>query len=109
MEMHDVPEGFPRDTMHAVVSGTQRKLCAVLVGGVYVAGQTDTALHERWFICEDLAKQLVPVVHEDGASHPQHATDQTLERVRRSVAHKDWVLPDELTWLAQRLRTLLGS
>src|SRR5579864_3118812 len=70
MEIHEVPKGFPRDTMYAVVSGTQPKRCAVLVGRVYAAGQTDKARYERWLICEDLASQLVPVVRKDRASHP---------------------------------------
>ena len=108
METYATPEGFPRNTMPAVVSGAQPKLCAVLRGGRYVAGQTDSERYERWLICEDLANQLVPVARKDAALHLQHSPDQTLKRVRSSVASKSWVSPDELAWLTLRLQGLLG-
>ncbi|RKE25188.1 hypothetical protein B0G76_6707 [Paraburkholderia sp. BL23I1N1] len=110
MEIHDdVPASFPRDMMPPVVSGAQPKLYAVLVDGIYVTGQTDTARYERWLICEYIANQFVPIVRKEGAAHPQHSNDRTLDHVCRAVAGKAWISPDELTWLAQRLRTLVGS
>ncbi|WP_434113367.1 hypothetical protein [Paraburkholderia caffeinilytica] len=107
MEINDVPEGFPRDKMPAVVSGMQPKLGVVLHGGCYVVGQTDEERYERWLICEDLVNQLAPVARKDAASHPQHSPDQTLERARVAVERKGWISPDEQAWLAQRLRTVL--
>ncbi|MFM0132754.1 hypothetical protein [Paraburkholderia sediminicola] len=89
MEIHDdVPASFPRDMMPPVVSGAQPKLCAVLVDGIYVTGQTDTARFERWLICEELANELVPIVRKEGAAHPQHSNDRTLDRICSSVARK---------------------
>ncbi len=104
----DIPDGFPRDLTPAVVPGNQPKLGLVLSDGVYVVGQTDREQYERWLICEDLAKQLISVAREDRASHPLHSPGQTLERVRESVGRKGWVSPDELAWLTQRLKTVLG-
>jgi hypothetical protein len=77
--------------------------------GVYVARQTDDERRERWLLCEDLANQLVSVAQKDALQYPNHTEPQTLERVRKSVASKTWVSPDELTWLMRRLQALLGS
>lgn len=108
MEEDDVPAEFPRDPTPAVVPGAQPKVCARLSHGVYVAGQTGDERRERWLVCEDLAKQLVPVARKDALSHANHSPHQTLERVRVSVAHKVWVSSDELAWLMLRLQALLG-
>ena len=108
METNDVPEAFPRGSTPAVVSGAQPKVCARLSNGVYVAGQTDDERRERWLLCEDLANQLVSVARKDAQQHPNHTEPETLEFVRKSVARKAWVSPDELTWLMRRLQALLG-
>ena len=108
METSAVPEEFPHESTPAVVPGAQPKVCARLSHGVYVTGQTDDERRERWLLCEDLAKQLVPVARKDALSHPQHSTHRTLERVRVSVARKAWVSPEELAWLMWRLQALLG-
>ena len=108
METNDVPEGFPRESMPAVVPGAQPKVCARLSHGVYVAGQTDDERRERWLLCEDLANQLVSVAQKDALQYPNHTEPQTLERVRKSVPRKAWVSPGELTWLIRRLQALLG-
>ncbi|MGF6739598.1 hypothetical protein [Paraburkholderia atlantica] len=105
METSDVPEEFPRESTPAVVPGAQPKICARLSHGVYVSGQSDDERQERWLICEDIAKQLVPIARNDALSHPPH---ETLERVRVSVARKAWVSPEELAWLIKRLQVLLG-
>ncbi|SDJ27231.1 hypothetical protein SAMN04487926_14046 [Paraburkholderia steynii] len=103
-----VPEGFPRDNAPPVVSGAQPKVCARLSNGAYVVGQSDDERLERWLICEDLARQLVAVAEKDALAHPDQTSSQTLGRVRASVAHKEWVSPDELAWLIGRLQQLLG-
>jgi len=108
METYEVPGKFPRDTMPAVMPGVQPKIGVVLRDGIYIAGQTPDERHERWLICEDLVGQLAPVAKKDAAAHPELSPEQTLERVRVSVARKAWVSPDELVWLMHRLRTLLG-
>jgi len=98
MEIHDdVPASFPRDTMPSVVSGDQPNLCAVLLDGIYVTGQTDTARFERWLICGDLANELVPIVRKEGAAYPQHSNDRTLDRICSFVARKAGISLDELT------------
>jgi hypothetical protein len=93
----EVPDDFPRDAMPGAAPGVQIKLEGVLAEERY----------ERWLVCEDLAQQLVPVAKKDEAAHPEHRTEQTLERVCAAVASKAWVSPKELDWLMQRLRTLL--
>lgn len=108
METSEVPEEFPREPTPAVVPGAQPKVCARLSHGVYFSGQTDDERHERWLVCEDLAKQLVPVARNDALSHPLHSPHETLERVRVSIARKAWVSPEELAWLMRRLQVLLG-
>lgn len=102
-----VPDDFPRDSLPAVVAGAQPKICVVLSDGNYVAGQTDAEREERWTICEDLAHQLVTKAQKDAATHPEDASDVTLERVRIAVKRKGWVSPAELTWLIVRVRALL--
>ena len=108
MEPYEVPEKFPRDTMPAVMPGVQPKIGVVLHDGIYIAGQTSEERYERWLICEDLVGQLAVVAKKDSAAHPEQSQEQTLERMRVSVARKTWVSPDELAWLMHRLRTLLG-
>lgn len=107
MNLNDVPDDFPRPTLPAVVPGAQPKVGAVLSWNVYVAGLTPEERYQRWFICEDLAKQLFPIAQRDAAKHPDHSPEETLDRVRVSVTHKGWVSPEELDWLLQRLKTLL--
>ncbi|MCA3186915.1 MULTISPECIES: hypothetical protein [unclassified Cupriavidus] len=103
----DVPEDFPRRAIPAVVSGVQSKIGVVLSGGKYYAGETPEARCERWDICEDLARQLVPVAQKDGAKHPEHSVEQTLGRMRVSVSQKGWISEAELDWVLKRILTLL--
>ena len=63
-----MPEGFPRESTPAVVPGAQPKVCARLSRGGYVVGQSDDECRERWLLCEDHAKQLVPVTRKDALS-----------------------------------------
>ncbi|ANC45999.1 hypothetical protein [Pandoraea pnomenusa] len=108
METDEVPEGFPRQSTPAVVSGAQPKVCVRLSHGIYVEGQADDERRERWLVCEDLANQLVSVAQRDALKHPHQSAHQILERVRVSVARKAWVSTDELTRLIRRLQALLG-
>ncbi|CAG9190169.1 hypothetical protein BVI1335_1030001 [Burkholderia vietnamiensis] len=71
-------------------------------------GQTADERHERWLTCEDLARQLNSVARKDAQLHPRHSQQETLERVRVSVARKAWASPGELAWLMRRLQALLG-
>ena len=101
------PDEFPRVNAPGIVAGAQPKVCVILSEGSYFIGQTDREREERWDICEDLAHQLIPKARKDAAAHPEHDANTTLERVRVAVARKNWVSPDELTWLISRLRKLL--
>lgn len=65
MEVSDATDDFPRDTVTNVVPDAQPKVCVQLSHGVYVAEQTDDERHEHWLICENLARQLVPVARKD--------------------------------------------
>lgn len=47
MELNDVPEGFPRDSVPAVLPGAQPKIRVVRSDGRYVAEQTAEARYER--------------------------------------------------------------
>lgn len=95
----NVPDDFPHDATLAVVSGAQRKVCAILSEGKYVADQTAAQREERWSICEDLAHQLAPKALKDSVAHQEHTRDDTLRRVRAAVARKGWVSHGELAWL----------
>lgn len=108
METTAVPDGFPCESTPAVVAGAQPKVCARLSQGVYVSGPTEDERLERWLICEDLAKQLVPVALKDAKLHPWSSASETLGRVRLAVSRKAWVSPLELAWLMRRLQVLLG-
>ncbi|NPT55984.1 hypothetical protein [Paraburkholderia elongata] len=105
----EVPDDFPPDDMPAVVSGVQTKIGAVLSRGRYIVGQTDEEREVRWMICEDLAQRLIAVARKDAAKHPTNITERTVERVRVSVARKNWVSADELTWLMRRPGVLLAQ
>jgi hypothetical protein len=107
MNTNDVPEDFPRRSIPAVIPGVQPKIGVVLSEGKYYAGETPGERYERWDICEDLARQLVPVAQKNTAKHPEHSVEQMLGRVRVSVAQKGWVSEAELDWLLKRIRTLL--
>jgi predicted YcjX-like family ATPase len=101
------PDDFPWDTTPASLSGTQPKLAGRMIDGKFVVGLTSEERYGRWAICEDLAQQLIAVVHKDAAKFPEHSRDETLQRVRRGTQTKDWVSVVEMDWLIRRLRTLL--
>ncbi|KVT83343.1 hypothetical protein [Burkholderia ubonensis] len=107
MNLNDIPDDFPRPTLPAVVPGGQPEVGVALSWNVYLAGLTPEERYERWVICEDIAKQLLLVAQKDAAKYPHHSPDETLERLRRSVARKGWVSPAELDWLLQRMKALL--
>ena len=107
IELTDIPDDFPWHTLPAAVPGAQPKLGVIFSGGVYIAGQTSEERYERWFICEDLANQLLPVARKDATKHPEHSPEQTLRRVRISVSQKGWVSEAEMDWLLRRIKTLL--
>jgi hypothetical protein len=102
------PDDFPLDKTPAAVSGAQPKIAGRLVDGQFVVGQTAEERDERWDVCEDLARQLMPKALRDAEKHPEHTKDETLLRMRGAVAAKGWVSPEELGWLIERLRVLLG-
>ncbi|MFM0367065.1 hypothetical protein [Paraburkholderia sediminicola] len=108
MNIERVPESFPSDAILAVVSGHQPKLCVVPSNGAYISGPSEQERYERWLICDDPAKQLIRVAHDEEAMRPEQMRDQILRRVRASVARKDWVSPGKLARLMQRPQTLLG-
>ncbi|WP_321952104.1 hypothetical protein [Paraburkholderia bannensis] len=108
MNIRDVPDDFPRDVAVSAVSGVSPKLCVRLSKGRYRDDLSDEDRHERWLICEDLAKQLVAKARNDANAHPAHSPEQTLSRIRAAVGKKQWVTPRELDWLILRLQTLLS-
>ncbi|WP_035883338.1 hypothetical protein [Cupriavidus metallidurans] len=107
MNLSEVPEEFPRTTISAVVTGVRPKIGVREIDGRYVAGQTEEERYERWDICEDLARQLLPVARRDETEHPGQQREKTLRRVRISVSQKGWCSESELDWLIGRLAALL--
>ncbi|WP_066739192.1 hypothetical protein [Cupriavidus sp. D384] len=109
MNLNDVPEDFPRSTMSSVVTGVQPKIGVREIDGRYVAGETEEERYERWDICEDLARQLLPVAQKDETEHAGQPREKTLWRIRISVSRKGWCSEDELDWLIGRLTVLLRA
>ncbi|WP_322051848.1 hypothetical protein [Paraburkholderia bannensis] len=107
MNIDNVPDDFPRDVAVSAVPGVSPKLCVRLSEGRYRDDLSDEDRHERWLICEDLAKQLVAKAHSDADANPTHPPEQTLSRIRAAVEKRRWVTPRELDWLIRRLQTLL--
>jgi hypothetical protein len=79
-----------------------------MIDDKFVVGLSDEERAERWTICEDLARQLVPKALKDAAKYPQHSNDVTLGRMRRAIEGKGWTERPETDWLMERLRTLLN-
>ncbi|WP_322046645.1 hypothetical protein [Paraburkholderia sp. J67] len=109
MAANDVPDDFPRDNSTAVVSGAGPKLCVRLVDGIYTAALSNEERRERWIICESLTRQLATVAKKDARAHPEHSTEQTVERVKSAVCAQRWLSSDELEWVGRRLLFLLIS
>lgn len=107
MKTRCVPEDFLRDRMPGVAPRAQPKLCVALTDGGVILRQTSRERHVRWRLCDDLARQLVPVARKDAALHAENSKGQKLGRVRVSVAHKGWVSPEELEWLVRRVQRFL--
>ena len=103
-----VPDDFPWDTTPASLSGAQPKLAGRLIDGRFVVGLTPEERYERWDLCEDLARQLVPKALADAAKYPENSRADTLQRMRNAMQRKGWVSVVEMDWLIARLRTLLG-
>jgi hypothetical protein len=103
-----VPDDFPRDVTPASLSGTHPKLAVRMIDDKFVAGLTAEERLERWTICEDLARQLVPKTLKDATKNPDHSHDETLQRIRRAIEGKQWTSVVETDWLMDRLRVLLG-
>ncbi|MEM5368929.1 hypothetical protein V4C53_23255 [Paraburkholderia azotifigens] len=106
MKSARVPDDFPC-AMPGVVSGAQPKVVVRRTGDGRYTAETQEKRFERWDICEDLAQQLVSVAHKESAKRPAYTRDMTLERIRKAVANKGWISPEELEWLMRRVRTLL--
>ncbi|MGF6859138.1 hypothetical protein OKW29_008049 [Paraburkholderia sp. CI3] len=103
-----IPNDFPWDTSPASLAGAQPKLAGRRIAGRFVVGLTAPERFERWDVCEDLARQLVPKTLKDAAKFPQHSREITLRRMRRAIEGKGWVSVVEADWLIERLRVLLG-
>lgn len=102
-----VPAAFPWEPTLASLAGAQPKLAGRLIDGKIVAGLSEDERQERWEICEDLARQLVPKTLKDAAKHPEHSHEVTLNRLRLAVEGKKWTERAETEWLMERLRVLL--
>ncbi|MDR5855713.1 DUF2442 domain-containing protein [Caballeronia sp. LZ062] len=103
-----VSRDFPWDTTPASLAGAQPKAAGRMIAGRFVVGLTAPERFERWQMCEDLARQLVPVTVKDTVDFPQQSREVTLSRVRRGVESKGWTSVVETDWMLKRLRTLLG-
>ncbi|WP_233799805.1 DUF2442 domain-containing protein [Paraburkholderia sp. HP33-1] len=103
-----VPDDFPNETTPASLSGAQPKLAARRIAGRIVVGLTARERYERWDVCEDLARQLVPKALKDATKFPENSRDVTLRRLRRAIEGKEWTEGLETDWLIERLRALLG-
>ncbi|WP_321947831.1 hypothetical protein [Paraburkholderia sp. J10-1] len=105
--LSSVPADFPWHPTPASLSGFQPKLAGRMIGGKFVVGLTAAERFERWDMCEDLARQLIPKVLQDATKFPQHSHDVTLARMRRAIEAKSWTEGLETDWLIERLRVLL--
>jgi hypothetical protein len=103
-----VPADFPKDVTPALLAGSTPKLSGRMIDGKFVVGLTADERYQRWDMCEDLARQLVPKTLKDAAKYPQNSRDVTLQRIRRAIEGKRWTSVVETDWLMERLRVLLG-
>lgn len=104
----EVPDDFPRDTTPASLAGAHAKLAVRRIGGRFIVGLTAAERFVRWYLCEDLAQQLVPKTLKDATKYPQNTCEVTLRRMRRAIEGKGWTTVVETDWLMARLQTLLG-
>ncbi|CAG2159417.1 hypothetical protein [Cupriavidus numazuensis] len=108
-----IPDDFPREPGHGVVSGAQPKLVLRRIDGRYYAGLTEDELWERYDACEDLAQQLAGYAARKMSEHVC-PLDDVLTRVEKSVANKvstgRWDLSSaEIAWTMKRTRELLTN
>lgn len=102
-----VPKGFPWDATPASLAGAQPKFAGRRIAGRVVVGMTAPERFERWDLCEDLARQLIPKALKDASKFPQNSREVTLRRIRRAIEGKGWTTVVETDWLMERLRVLL--
>ncbi len=102
-----IPDDFPCHTAPTSLAGAKPKLAARRIGGRVVVGMTARERYERWDVCEDLARQLVPKALKDAAKYPSNSRDVTLRRVQQAIEGKEWTTVVEAEWLIRRLRILL--
>lgn len=98
-----VPPDFPRGDPRGAVAGAQPKLLVRIEGDQYVAGLTDEELQERYEMCADLVRQLVPYAQRKRL----HAGDA--QKLKNGLKAKDWGLTiQEIDWVVGKVAATLG-
>ena len=99
-----VPPDFPRDPQSGAVPGTQPKLLARRVDEKYVTGLTNDELAERFDLCEDLVRQLVPYCQRKRSERPEWSSEVVLQKTSVGIRSKDWDLSDaEIAWTMRQV------
>ena len=100
----NVPADFPRDPPPGAVPGAQPKLLARRVGDKYVAALTDEEVAERFRICEDLVRQLLPYCHSKHLARPDWSTEVVLRKTFIGIRSKRWDFSDaEIAWTLRQV------
>lgn len=109
-----IPDGFPRRTLNASLSGAMPKLAVRLMpDGTYSNMAGDAEHREAYEDAEDLAQHLKNYVLRKERENPAWTREFNLERTRKGVEAKiragAWDLePPELEWVMKRLVELLA-
>ena len=98
--MATIPPDFPTGRPEGAVPGAQPKILVRKVGDQFISGYTPEELAERYDICEDLVRQLVPYCARKQSENPTWSKDDLVSRVRKGVQAKDWGLSGpEIEWI----------
>lgn len=104
-----VPGSFPREPRGSAVSGMQPKALVRKVGDIYVAGQTEAERLERYEICLDLARQLLPYCRRKLLEQRDWSAEEVFRKTRVALRAKDWGLSNaEIDWIVQHVATTSG-
>lgn len=112
-EQRVVPDDFPREPWHGLVSGTQPKILLREKNWRYYTGLSDDELWTRYDVCEDLARQLAAYTSRK-MLRSGWSFDDALGKIEKSVNGKvsagQWDFsPAEVAWVMKRTRELLSA
>lgn len=109
-EDFSIPDDFPRPVHAGAVGGFQDKLLLVKYDGkFYAPGCTPPQLHQRWDVCEDLARQFVDKCRETKAGKRAGMSEiEILEQYLQRSLKMGWGSPEEMQWVFRRTASILG-